>query len=510
VVSLPEDKEYDSFESAETALGVERYVIITAKNSGGKLSYRLFVPVENLEDGARYIRKVHLISLLVTCLVGVSLVIFLVRRNSKPVYSLLEIVGGESESVNEFERLKNAYSRMKYENLSMRETIQLQKKNLTSSYLLSLLKGRGVQDHELERELGVDISQGDSSFILVGLSVPLVERDNDVEYDDLTFFVTDNIMSELMEKEEFYFAEDGCILFYLFRMPHERAKKWEEENLKKINYLCDILDEKLNLNLTAVVSSAERDISRAKHMYQSVMMALEYRSILGGSGVMRTEDISDSDENRKYQSYNRKMVHALENGKLETACQIAEKLFASSGSLPLIALRLRVLEAYQAIADSYNSYTDDSVKRMQLMTKLENLLSAESAMIMKEQFKEMLAFVHAKMSGQWEAESKGLVEIVKEYVEKNYTDCNLHIGSIADGVERNPRYLSTAFKKETGEGILDYVNTLRIRKAQEIFLTSRVSLEEISTIVGYSNVRTFRRAFVKVTGMVPSSYLEKK
>ena len=46
----------------------------------------------------------------------------------------------------------------------------------------------------------------------------------------------------------------------------------------------------------------------------------------------------------------------------------------------------------------------------------------------------------------------------------------------------------------------------QIAKAKELISTRTYTLEEIAEQVGYSNVRAFRRAFVKITGDIPSKF----
>lgn len=72
---------------------------------------------------------------------------------------------------------------------------------------------------------------------------------------------------------------------------------------------------------------------------------------------------------------------------------------------------------------------------------------------------------------------------------------------------RNPKYISRVFKEETGEGILDYVNRQRIRKAQVLMRSENMTLEQIGSTVGYASSKTFRRAFQKETGVMPGDYL---
>lgn len=506
-IRLDNGSEIKTVEAKEEALGLANHVKLTASSSNKKLNYHLFIPQETFWEAARWIRRVHIFTVCATCFVGIGLVIFLLRRNSRPVYNLLESIGDVDEELYEFEQLEKVYAHMKTENNSMKRTLESQEKSLTSSYLLSLLKGRRIKNSKLEEQLGLDLSCRKGCFVLIGFYIPIDEES--AEYDELPFFVLDNIFSEIMSKEEFYRIEDGCFLFYLLRTSEEHITHWEEEILKNVGYLCEFLEGKLKVDLSAAVSEIEQDISCTRHMYQSVMAAFEYKKIIGGSGVIKVDEQADLEENQKYQGYYRALVHALENNLINEAYDVLEQIFADAENLAFVALRLRALEIYQAIADIYNTYIIDSVKRIQLLSRLETILNAENKEELKICIEDVLAYAYTKMRGQWEGEDRGIVHTILEYIEHNYTDSNLNITTIAEEVNRNPRYISTLFRKETGEGILDYVNRLRIRKAQEILLNSKVTLEELSNMVGYSNVRTFRRAFSKIVGMVPSSYLEK-
>ena len=99
-----------------------------------------------------------------------------------------------------------------------------------------------------------------------------------------------------------------------------------------------------------------------------------------------------------------------------------------------------------------------------------------------------------------------LVSTVREYIETHYTDSSMNISTIADALGKKSRHISRVFKEETQEGILDYINNLRISKAKLLLRTEKYSLEEISDMVGYASYKTFRRIFVKLTGVTPGKY----
>ncbi len=105
-----------------------------------------------------------------------------------------------------------------------------------------------------------------------------------------------------------------------------------------------------------------------------------------------------------------------------------------------------------------------------------------------------------------ESGGKAIIQRVIQYVEEHYADSNLNISTIAEGIERNPKYISRVFKEETQEGILDYMNRLRIKKAKALIKSGRFTLEQISEMVGYASLKTFRRAFQKETGLTPAGY----
>ena len=113
-----------------------------------------------------------------------------------------------------------------------------------------------------------------------------------------------------------------------------------------------------------------------------------------------------------------------------------------------------------------------------------------------------------KETEQSNEEIRGIVAYVLGYVEEHYADSSLNISSIADSIDKNPKYVSRVFKENMGEGILDYVNRIRIGKAKEIIAIRRYSTEEAGKMVGYASNQTFRRAFIKVVGITPGKYMD--
>jgi len=98
-----------------------------------------------------------------------------------------------------------------------------------------------------------------------------------------------------------------------------------------------------------------------------------------------------------------------------------------------------------------------------------------------------------------------LSESIKEYVKSNYKDPDLNISLTALHFNMTPSYLSVIFKKETGIGLLDYINTVRIEECKR-YLLEGVSVVEIADMTGFGGSGALIRVFKKLTGVTPGQY----
>ena len=62
------------------------------------------------------------------------------------------------------------------------------------------------------------------------------------------------------------------------------------------------------------------------------------------------------------------------------------------------------------------------------------------------------------------------------------------------------------FKRETGYGFLEYLNTLRMEKAKLLLEQPLLKVSEIAESIGISNANYFSRLFKAYTGLGPEEY----
>jgi two-component system response regulator YesN len=97
------------------------------------------------------------------------------------------------------------------------------------------------------------------------------------------------------------------------------------------------------------------------------------------------------------------------------------------------------------------------------------------------------------------------VRKIIQYLESNYRQ-DITLNSISDHVHLNRTYVSSVFKKETGENINTYLQRLRINKASEIIKRQNLSIGEVAQAVGIPDAAYFAKLFKKCYGITPSEY----
>lgn len=94
---------------------------------------------------------------------------------------------------------------------------------------------------------------------------------------------------------------------------------------------------------------------------------------------------------------------------------------------------------------------------------------------------------------------------VIEYIDQNYQN-KLSLEHLSATLNLNREYFCRIFKEATHVTPVDYVNFVRIWKAENLLTSTDHSILEISMEVGFSSVSYFNRVFKKQKKVTPSAY----
>ena len=92
-----------------------------------------------------------------------------------------------------------------------------------------------------------------------------------------------------------------------------------------------------------------------------------------------------------------------------------------------------------------------------------------------------------------------------EYIGENYNR-DISIEQLASLLKLNSEYFCRLFKRATGVTSVEYINHVRIFKAEKLLTETKDSVLEIAMDVGFSTASYFNLVFKRYRGITPSEY----
>jgi len=101
-----------------------------------------------------------------------------------------------------------------------------------------------------------------------------------------------------------------------------------------------------------------------------------------------------------------------------------------------------------------------------------------------------------------------MVKKAQSYIENNSNE-KISFEQLSAQFAVGRRNFDRRFIKATGNTPLEYAQRVKIESAKRAFESSRKTINEVMYDVGYSDVKTFREVFRKITGLSPLEYRSK-
>lgn len=109
--------------------------------------------------------------------------------------------------------------------------------------------------------------------------------------------------------------------------------------------------------------------------------------------------------------------------------------------------------------------------------------------------------------GQKDHEDKKVIEAQK-FIENNYEE-TIRVDDLAKKLAVSRRTLERRFKKATSNTVTEYVQRVKVEAAKKDLEISKKNVSEVMYDVGYSDTKSFRNLFRRITGLTPLEYRNK-
>ena len=101
-----------------------------------------------------------------------------------------------------------------------------------------------------------------------------------------------------------------------------------------------------------------------------------------------------------------------------------------------------------------------------------------------------------------------VIKKAQKFIENHFHE-RITTDELSDKLAISRRSLERRFKRATNNTINEYIQRVKIEAAKNSFETSRKNITEVMFDVGYSDSKSFRGTFKKITGMTPFDYRNK-
>lgn len=276
-----------------------------------------------------------------------------------------------------------------------------------------------------------------------------------------------------------------------------------------INELQQTVLEHYNIITTIGVGNTFRGLKNAPESYQNSKSALHYAFSGSGNRIVRMDDFPPQntvtffyDEPKEL-----KLQSIIKMGDTQALNMFINEIFKemSNKKATLLDCRICILEMFSLLL----KLTKTIIPCFE--TSLFNDLDFVNEMYKKEsldEIKQWFLCVCGKMTDYMglsrQSASAVLANKCYDYLKCNYTDPTVSLKSVSEFLFISPSYLSTIFKKETGETFRDCLIRIRMEKAMELLHTSFLKISEISAKIGYTDPHYLSYRFKEYYGQSPN------
>ena len=172
--------------------------------------------------------------------------------------------------------------------------------------------------------------------------------------------------------------------------------------------------------------------------------------------------------------------------------------------IPVILLTAMTEESYQlsGLKSGANDYITKPFNYQILQSKINNLL------LQQEGFKKThLQQANVNISEiQVESEGSKFAKRIVSIIEDNINNPNFSVEELGNLVAMSRVSLYKKVFTETGQTPVELIRSIRLKKAAQLLLKSKLNVSTIAYEVGFNNLSYFARVFKEEFGILPSEY----
>lgn len=267
--------------------------------------------------------------------------------------------------------------------------------------------------------------------------------------------------------------------------------------------------EEWDVSVTVGAGSPFQSMSNLREAFAQAESRYKLKLFLGCGIVIDEHSRQPSEpEGTPASMMNKKLNEYLYSLDIEAMQQYVLRIFDDAEArLDYERAQLISIELLLNLTAMYSELTNDHEwlyeRKKELYDQIKGLETLED---MKRWFVEVYEELIRKVRSVY-SRDQGAIPKVIAYIDQHY-DQELSLQVLSQHVHLSKNYLANLFKKETGEGIVDYITKVRLERAKALLRSTDLRSGEICLKVGIPDSKYFSKLFKKLEGITPSEYRE--
>nr|WP_300129655.1 response regulator [uncultured Butyricicoccus sp.] len=247
------------------------------------------------------------------------------------------------------------------------------------------------------------------------------------------------------------------------------------------------------------------DLSQAAQQADHAQQMAEYSPQMPVISFSQLPVLSDQHATRITEEL-RLLQSALENRNRSTVESGLDRLFAylRREAIPFASVKRIAVILYECGQGLLISYSIESLLADAATPGLSALLEGGDIGNVQHRLHDYLIAVLDRICCN-ATDLDDLIFQVKQYIDQNYAG-ELSLEGLAEYVHLSASYLSKLFKRELGQNISNYIQSVRIEHAKVLLRTTSMKTYEIAEAVGIADPVYFSKIFKKATGQKPKDF----
>lgn len=488
----------------------EAYIIANTQSDISGWEYLSLTPINSIREKTRRVRFGFSIGIVMVVVFGVLAIILFMKVNYNPIKSLKKysqtIYEGEGRSQSEFEVVRSAMDYLSDQNDQLSNEVAYSNEANKQYVTMQILKSGITNEGQLKKnakKYGIVLEEF--------CTVAIIYINSDADYA--------NTKKEILAKLDKDFFNKG----HMYRYEHLDHRKislilsYNEAGIldlrSELDKVISYIRDELKVSCSLGVGKQYRDKQLIPKAYIEAFTAVDYRLVKGNGCVIYYEDIVEQQVAlADYPQGNLINVgNFLKKGNIqaiEKEVDIMIKYLKSHNTPIFIAkglcfdmINMIVRTSHELVGEFHSASLD--IPDVFVLSQYETI--DELASVIKELGHDLCI----EVIKQKEKDELSLIHEMVVYLKNNYTDPNFSLNGMADFFGMSQSSLSMYFKEKTDQKINDYLTRMKIDKAKDLLVTTKIPLSKLSEAVGYNNVTSFIRRFKQWEEITPGEYRKK-